>query len=456
MVSDASMSKADEALASLHESFSGQGNGMAQVYVSHRGEELANLVVGEAGPVYLDIDDRLPIFSASKPLVAVTIARVWERGDLDIEAPVAQYLPAFVGGCREEVKIWHLLTHTHGLEGPTPPGKQFVDWGAWKAAAVTWDVQPGWTPGFRAGYSPQGGWVLLGMVLEACTGQPYDAAVDELVLRPLGLSKTSYVDEDRLGVWRWADERQDYVRKHEALIGRGSPGSGALSSARDLGCFYSSLLPGSSAAVLAPPTVSALTAHQRVRVEEEYSHTFAGHGLGFELDFMTRHDARVSYRSFGYSGSESVRIWADPEHQLVLGYMATVLPSDTDLHYERQRRLAEFAYGLAGIANPESGRTRHYGRTAAPNDGPRQSLRSIVIGVIGAYLGGSEDDIEADSKLVDDLMLDSVAVPEIIAMVSEEVGLEISIEESLFGEDLTLREFVLGLVFRPDPIEFED
>lgn len=456
MASDIGSPSAEDALALLHDAFSGHANGMAQVYVAHRGEHLANLVVGEPGPTPLDVEDRIPLFSASKPFLAVAIARLWEDGDLDVEAPVSHYLPAFAGERRDRVKVWHLLTHTSGLAGPTPPGDRWADWEASKELAIKWDVQAGWTPGFRARYSPDGGWVLLAMVLEACTGRPYDVSLDDLVWRPLGLTRTSFADEDRLGVWQWEDEHSGYVHRHERLIGRGSPGSGALSCAGDLGRFYASLLPSGRAGVLSAPTVSAMTSHQRVRVEEEYSHTFAGYGLGFELDFMTRHDSRVSYRSFGHSGTENVRIWADPEHDLVAGYVATVLPGTSELHYERLRRLAEFAYGLAGIRTPERGQMRHYGRSAGATDRSGQSLRSIVVGLIAAYLGIGEAEIGDDTRLLDDLMLDSLAIPEIVTLVSETVGLEASFDDSaLLDEDLTLRTFVLGLVFRGDVSEFD-
>ena len=74
---------------------------------------------------------------------------------------------------------------------------------------------------------------------------------------------------------------------------------------------------------------------------------------------------------------------------------------------------------------------------------------------IAAYLAIPEENIGDDALLLDDLALDSVAIPEIITLVSDAVGLEISYDESeLFGDDLTLRQFVLALVFRCHAAEF--
>ena len=53
--------------------------------------------------------------STSKPIAAVAIAQLWERGLIDLEAPVATYLPAFGCNGKETILVHQLLTHTAGF-----------------------------------------------------------------------------------------------------------------------------------------------------------------------------------------------------------------------------------------------------------------------------------------------------------------------------------------------------
>src|SRR5438552_9167246 len=56
--------------------------------------------------------------AASLTKVTATTPSIWiliERGKIRIDDPVSKYIPEFHGGCRDEITIRHLLTHTSGL-----------------------------------------------------------------------------------------------------------------------------------------------------------------------------------------------------------------------------------------------------------------------------------------------------------------------------------------------------
>src|SRR5690606_10988321 len=74
----------------------------AQVHVSRGGEVVADFAVGEARPepesVPMTTDSLTLWRSACKPITAVAVAQQWERSRLDLDEPVATYLPAFAQG----------------------------------------------------------------------------------------------------------------------------------------------------------------------------------------------------------------------------------------------------------------------------------------------------------------------------------------------------------------------
>lgn len=112
-----------------------------------------------------------------------------DAGRLGLDDEVCTYVPEFRGGGRERVTVRALLTHTSGLPaevkfwaGAAGPGATASD------IARTPLEAP---PGARVEYSDVG-FMLLGQVLEAVTGCPLSAAVDELVTGPLEMGSTFF------------------------------------------------------------------------------------------------------------------------------------------------------------------------------------------------------------------------------------------------------------------------
>ena len=122
-------------------------------------------------------------------------ARFVDRGLLDLDAPVATYLPAFTGGERPLVTVRMLLDHTSGLPA-------FI--ALWQVTAVPGDaiaricIEPlRQAPGTVPVYSDLNA-ILLGAILEVIGGAPLDVLVQREVIVPLGLAHTSFgVDSSR-------------------------------------------------------------------------------------------------------------------------------------------------------------------------------------------------------------------------------------------------------------------
>ncbi|HTW94166.1 MAG TPA: serine hydrolase domain-containing protein, partial [Tepidisphaeraceae bacterium] len=124
----------------------------AQIYASVHGEVVADLAMGLARPdVAMESDTLMPWLSCSKPIGAVAIGQLWERGRLQLDDRVARHIPEFGVGGKEAITIWHLLTHTAGIRPAASPWET-APWDAVIARICAAPIEPGWEPGKKAGY----------------------------------------------------------------------------------------------------------------------------------------------------------------------------------------------------------------------------------------------------------------------------------------------------------------
>ena len=129
---------------------------------------------------------------ASVTKVAATTLAVMllvDRGDIELSAPVSTYLPDFTGGGREEVTVRHLLSHTAGLRPWVPTYYHASE--ADEAYAYVRDLPLVGEPGSERRYSDLG-FMLLGRIVEARSGQLLDRFVEDALYRPLGLTRTGF------------------------------------------------------------------------------------------------------------------------------------------------------------------------------------------------------------------------------------------------------------------------
>src|SRR5258708_746885 len=137
--------------------------------------------------------------SLSKPISATAVLQLWERGKLDLDAPVQKYCPAF------PQKEWpistrELLGHLGGIRHYSPDGKGDVpEDSARHFASMQESLQIFASdplvakPGAKFNYSTYG-YTLLGCVLEAATSQKYVDYVREKVFKPAGMANTQADD----------------------------------------------------------------------------------------------------------------------------------------------------------------------------------------------------------------------------------------------------------------------
>jgi len=155
-------------------------------FLASRGLGLTNL----DNPQPVTRDTVFPIASISKTITATAIMRLRDRGLVDVEAPVTEYIPGFRiadDSATQDVRIWHLLTHTPGWEGQLGPRERGEETLSTFIGSMR-EVPALAAPGEVWGYN-NAGWGVAGGVIEVATRSPISEALEDLVFRPLGLDR---------------------------------------------------------------------------------------------------------------------------------------------------------------------------------------------------------------------------------------------------------------------------
>lgn len=128
-----------------------------------------------------------PVFSVTKALTAVMLARLVQAGRVAYDQRVAEIWPEFAAAGKARVTVGDLLSHQAGLSGFPEPMEPDL-WFDWDAVCKKLaDMTPLWPPGTRSGYHPVTFGHLAGEVFRRVDGRTVGQALAEDVAGPLGL-----------------------------------------------------------------------------------------------------------------------------------------------------------------------------------------------------------------------------------------------------------------------------
>lgn len=161
-------------------------------------------VLLEKGYGYADVEKKKPVDpqdtlfrpgSVSKLFTWTAVMQQVERGKLDLDADVNQYLDFEIppGPAREPVRVRDLMTHTAGFEEAL---KELISEDPSNIATLE-DTVKGWVPGriFEAGTTPaysNYGTGLAGYLVERTSGLSFDDYLDQNIFGPLGMRHSSF------------------------------------------------------------------------------------------------------------------------------------------------------------------------------------------------------------------------------------------------------------------------
>lgn len=189
--------------------------------------------------------------SISKPITATAILQLWERGKLDLDAPVQKYCPAF------PQKEWpitsrELLGHLGGIRHYNPDGKGDIPedsarhFSSMVEALQIFANDPLVAkPGTKFNYSTYG-YTLLGCALEGAASEKYMDYVRKNIFQPAGMAQTR--DDDFFTIvphrTRWYHKDKSGIVRNAGVLDSSYkiPGGGLVSSADDMASFEAAIL----------------------------------------------------------------------------------------------------------------------------------------------------------------------------------------------------------------------
>jgi CubicO group peptidase (beta-lactamase class C family) len=289
--------------------------------------------------------------------------RLWERGQLDLDDPVARYIAEFGQHGKQAVTIQHLLTHTGGFR-LIHIGWPESNWDEIIAAICAGKLERGWTPGKKAGYHPYTSWYILGELVRRIDGRPFLQYVRQDIFEPLGM-RDSWVGMpieqyraygDRLALM--PDTEKPGLAPHRYSSEQGAtdcvPGGNGYGPMCELGRFYEMLLAGGElggARILQAATVARMTSRVREGMFDETFKHVMDWGLGvivnsnhYGIDTVPYGYGRyASDLAFGHSGAKSSVAFADPAHGLVAAIFLNGTPGEK-IHDARMRPINAAIY----------------------------------------------------------------------------------------------------------------
>jgi CubicO group peptidase (beta-lactamase class C family) len=221
-------------------------------------------------------DTQYRIGSITKTFTAAAVLQLRDEGALDLDDPIGAHVE---GAGRQTLR--RLLSHTSGIQRE-PPGE------IWQTLEMPTreellgrlsEIEEVLTPATAWHYSNIA-YVLLGEVVERQTGKPYREAVEERLLRPLGLERTTWEQAEPWARGYLVDPYSDAVREESPLETRSFTAAGQLwSTVRDL-ARWGMFLADPDEAVLRRSSRDEMLA---VHAMDETERWTRGWGLGLAL-----------------------------------------------------------------------------------------------------------------------------------------------------------------------------
>ena len=327
---DAGMSAAQLEVASqLLQTEIDRGDISAATLLVARGDEVVHDVGfgwlrPEEGAATVAPDSIFLVASITKPVTAMALMLLVDRGLVCLDDPVCLYIPEFDASDRASMTVQQLLTHTSGMPDMLPenedlrrahePVSTFVE------RAITTPLL--FEPGSAFRYQSKG-ILLAAEIVQRITGQSLRDFEAEEIFTPLGMKRTALglgpfglsdtvwcsptMDEsEEARSWGW---NTPYWRDF------GAPWGGMHTTTNDIAILLLTMMNGghfNGRRLLSEASAEAMTTNQNERLGAPW-------GIGWALSGAVQWDCAgslVSPTTFGHAGATGTVAWADPERGL--------------------------------------------------------------------------------------------------------------------------------------------
>jgi len=187
------------------------------------------------------------VASGTKLFTGLALCKLLDDKKLALEDKLCDLLSFDLGQIDKEITVYHLLTHTSGVgdyidEEADDADEQLLNLYN-KYPVQLWDrlefylqmitpLSPKFKPGERYSYS-NSGYILLGLVIEAVSGVPYQQFVHDIIIKPCKLERTGFYRTDSLP----ANTALGYIQDEDTQIWRTNIFSSPIIGGSDGGLY---------------------------------------------------------------------------------------------------------------------------------------------------------------------------------------------------------------------------
>lgn len=306
------------------------------------------------GGVPMDSTRVFDIASVTKsvPVGTLALKRVLEQ-KLDLQMPVMDVLPEWNTTFREQVRVWHLLTHSLDYRFPMSSLKEL------SPAAIlerllnhNFREEPG--SSFSYGNAAS---LLLGVLLERMSGDSLDDMAYRELFAPLEMKDTGWNPLTRVAPSRimpteicpWRARTIQGEVHDESAFAMGHPvgSAGVFSTVPDLLQFLSMMLADGvfhGKRLLPPGVLQMVTTNALPHVQGQ------GTALGWELANRRFMGEVASPRSFGKTGFTGASVVCDPDRNMAVALLTNFTwpkrEASVERIYEIRRRLHDALFSI--------------------------------------------------------------------------------------------------------------
>ncbi|TNE41050.1 MAG: class A beta-lactamase-related serine hydrolase [Alphaproteobacteria bacterium] len=291
------------------------------------------------------------VWSTTKGMAALVVARLVEQGKISYDAPVITYWPEFGAHGKDKITVGQMLSHQAGVSATRVSSSVDDFYVPHLMAERLADTPPLWEPGTRSGYHALTFGFLVGELVFRVTGKSLGTLFREEVAGPLGAD--FYIglpeSEDARAVELIAfeqsgdaPERSDIQKityagqdgmiaapNRRAWRAAEIPAAGGQANAHGAARVYAALANGGDldgVHVLSPETM-ALATHEEINNKDLVLGVQMSWGRGF-----VRNLAKIIYgpnpEAFGHSGWGGSFAYADPVAGLGVSYVMNRMNSN--------------------------------------------------------------------------------------------------------------------------------
>lgn len=311
-------------------------------------------------------DTLVNVWSVTKGVVALAVAMLVERGQLDYTQPLARYWPEFAAGGKEAITLEQVLSHQAGLDGLRVALTHEDLYARQPVVEALAAMAPLWPPGSRCVYHPMTYGFLLGELVRRVDGRSLGQFIAQEISQPLGLSfylGLPLAQEPRVAELSADDKAYDWVRvgaqsayphafqkpgldalwaNTRAWRAAEIPGANGHADARSLARLFGVLACGGSGEGVSLISAAALARATATRFDglDACYQAPTVYGAGFRKA-ASSFGPQTSAAHFGHSGWGGSVAFADPQHRLGFAFVSKrMLGFDDGQDPRRDRVLA--------------------------------------------------------------------------------------------------------------------